>query len=56
MGIAGDGAALWLAGNGYVVGTASGELVELQRGVMDGIAGNAGTSVELERRIVTAVS
>lgn len=53
---AGDGAVLWLADNGYVVGMPSGEVVELQRGVMSGIAGRAGTSVELERRIVTTVS
>lgn len=51
----GSGAALWLAENGYVLGTAQGQLVELQRGVMGGISGQHGTSVELERRIITTV-
>lgn len=51
----GSGAALWLARNGYVLGTADGQLVEVQRGVIGGVVGRAATSVELDRRVVTAV-
>lgn len=51
----GSGAALWLASNGYVVGTSEGQLVELHRGVIDGVTGQQSTSVELERRIITTV-
>lgn len=52
----GDGAAVWLAANGYVVGTAQGALVELQRQVMGGITAEKGTSVVLEDRLLTAVT
>lgn len=51
----GSEAAVWLAGNGYVVGTAAGALVELQAGVLSGLAGRAGTSVVFGRRLLTAV-
>ncbi|WP_295978001.1 hypothetical protein [uncultured Variovorax sp.] len=52
----GTEAAIWLADNGYVVGTAAGALVELQAGVMKGIAARAGTSVVFGRRLLTAVA
>lgn len=56
LGAGGDGAALWLADNGYVVGTASGQVVELHRGVLGGITGQQGTSVVLDRRLMTTVT
>lgn len=46
---------IWLADNGYVAGTSSGQVVELHSGVMRGIAANMGTSVVLDRRLYTAV-
>lgn len=46
---------VWLAENGYVVGTASGAIVELQDKAMQGIAAKYGTSVVLDKRIMTAV-
>lgn len=46
---------VWLADNGYVVGMASGQAVELQAGVIKGIAGSSGTSVVLDRRMLTTV-
>ena len=52
----GAATAVWLAENGYVAGTASGQLVELQAGVLRGIIGQAGTSVMLDRRIVTVIT
>lgn len=51
----GGAVAMWLAENGYVIGTNEGATVELQAGVMSGIAGQAGTSVVFERRAITAV-
>lgn len=56
LGGGGAGAAVWLAENGYVAGTADGQLVELQKGVMGGVTGSQGTSVVLERRMLTAVT
>jgi len=52
-----DGApvVVWLAENGYVMGTSGGSLAEVHAGVMSGITGQAGTSVVLDRRLVTAV-
>lgn len=48
--------ALWLAENGYVVGTGEGGLAELHAGVLSGITGQSGTSVVFERRALTAVT
>lgn len=48
--------AIWLAENGYVMGTSDGSLVEIHAGVLSGIAGSAGTSVVLDRRLLTAVT
>lgn len=47
---------LWLSENGYVAGTSGGEVVELQSGIMKGITANSGTSVVLDRRVLTAVT
>lgn len=52
----GSATVLWLAENGYVAGTASGQVVEMQAGVMKGIAAENGTSVVLDRRVLTAVT
>jgi len=47
--------ALWLAENGYVIGTPSGSIIELHSNVMEGITGLSATSVVLDRRILTSV-
>lgn len=52
----GSATVLWLAENGYVAGTASGQVVEMQTGVMKGITAENGTSVVLDRRVLTAVT
>ena len=52
----GSATVLWLAENGYVAGTASGQVVEMQTGVMKGITAENGTSVVLDRRVFTAVT
>lgn len=51
----GSAAAVWLADNGYVVGTAAGELYELHAGALGGIAGRSGATAALDRRLLTAV-
>ena len=48
--------ALWLAENGYVLGTSSGQLIELHTGVLKGISAKTGKCVRLDRRITTIVS
>lgn len=48
-------AALWLADNGYVVGTATGQLVELQARSLRGLAASRATCVVLERRVLAAI-
>lgn len=45
----------WLAENGYVIGTASGSVLECNAGRIRGIAGNKGTSIVLGSRLTTAV-
>lgn len=52
----GAAAVMWLAENGYVIGTASGQVVELHAGVIKGITAGAGTSVVLDRRAITVVT
>lgn len=52
----GELTAVWLAANGYVGGTAQGQLIQPHAGVLRGITGRAGTSVVLDRRLVTAVT
>ena len=48
--------ALWLAENGYVIGTSSGQIIELQAGVMQGIVAKSARSVSLGKRVTTIVS
>lgn len=48
--------AVWLAENGYVLGTASGTMLELQAGTLKGITSLYGSSVLAGRRIITAVT
>ena len=52
----GSPVAVWLAENGYVAGTSEGGLVEIHSNVMHGITASAGTSVVLDRRLLTAVT
>ena len=47
---------VWLASNGYVVGSSMGQIVEYQAGRIDGISANSGTTVRLARRLVTSVN
>ena len=56
--LAGGGSpvAVWLAENGYVAGTSEGGLVEIHSNVMRGITASAGTSVVLDRRLLTIVT
>ncbi len=56
--IAGGGAAVvvWLADNGYVLGTADGGVVERHANRLRGIYGNQGTSIVFRNRITTAVT
>lgn len=56
--LAGGGSqvAVWLAENGYVAGTSEGGLSEIHAGVLRGISAQSGTSVVLDRRIVTTVT
>lgn len=52
----GNSTALWLAENGYVVGTSSGQVIELHSGKLKGITAKYARSVRLGRRITTIVS
>lgn len=49
----GQHAAVWLAENGYVVGTASGELVEVHRGRLQSIRAAAGRTIQRGDRLLT---
>ncbi|THJ36159.1 hypothetical protein E8K88_02525 [Lampropedia aestuarii] len=51
----GNAAALWLSANGYVVGTSEGEIVELHRTVLTGIAATAGATVLVGERLLTVL-
>lgn len=51
----GSMSAMWLAENGYVIGTASGQIIELHAGVLSGITGKASTSVVVDQRVLTSV-
>ena len=51
----GHASAMWLAENGYVVGTSSGTLVELHPRTLAGITARSSTSVGLAGRITTAI-
>lgn len=48
--------ALWLSENGYVLGTSSGQIIELQSGTLKGITAKAGRSVRFDGRITTVVT
>lgn len=52
----GNSTALWLAENGYVVGTSGGQVIELQAGTLKGLTAKSGRSVRLGRRITTIVT
>jgi hypothetical protein len=52
----GNSTAIWLAENGYVLGTSTGQIIELQAGNLKGITAKSGRSVRLGRRITTIVS
>ena len=47
---------VWLAGNGYVAGSSSGQLIEYQASHIDNISANTGTTVSLGGRLLTAVN
>ncbi len=46
----------WLADNGYVVGTAGGEVVENSSGVLNGITAGTGASVVFGERLLTIIN
>lgn len=46
----------WLADNGYVVGTAGGEVVENSSGVLNGITADTGASVVFGERLLTIIN
>lgn len=48
--------ALWLSENGYVIGTSTGEIIELHSAKLHGISAKVGRSVSLGRRLITLVS
>lgn len=47
--------ALWLSSNGYVIGTSSGQVVELNAGRIKNISAQSATTVRLARRLLTSV-
>ena len=46
---------VWLADNGYVAGTAAGQIIENNAGTLGGITAKSGTSVVLGERLLTVV-
>lgn len=52
----GSPVALWLAENGYVLGTSAGAVMEIHGKVLSGIAAAFGTTVVLDGRAITAVT
>lgn len=52
----GMGCILWLAGNGFNIGTSDGQLIEKQSNAVKNITAKIGTSVVLDKRIFTVVS
>ncbi len=59
IGEAAEGGSLvtvWLASNGYVAGSSSGQIVEYQAGRISNISAQSGTTVRFDRRLVTAVN
>lgn len=53
--VAGLESVLWLAENGYCIGTPSGNLVEVHANTLKGIAAKGGQSVRFDDRIVTVL-
>jgi len=51
----GAACALWLAENGYVVGTPDGQTIELHAGKLSGIQAASSTSVVLDNRVLTVI-
>lgn len=47
---------VWLASNGYVAGSSSGQIIEYQAGRISNVNAQSGTTVRLDRRLVTAVN
>lgn len=47
---------IWLASNGYVAGSSAGQIIEYQAGRISNISAQSGTTVRLDRRLVTAVN
>lgn len=59
IGEASEGGSLvtvWLASNGYVAGSSGGQVIEYQAGRIGDIGAQYGTTVRLDRRLVTAVN
>ena len=59
IGEAAEGGSLvtvWLASNGYVAGSSAGQIIEYQAGRISNISAQSGTTVRLDRRLVTAVN
>lgn len=59
MGEVAEGGSLitvWLASNGYVAGSSSGQIIEYQAGRISNVSAQTGTTVRLDRRLVTAVN
>lgn len=59
IGEAAEGGSLvtvWLASNGYVAGSSSGQIIEYQAGRISNVSAQTGTTVRLDRRLVTAVN
>lgn len=52
----GQDAAIWLAGNGYVIGTASGQMFETAAGKLQRVGGVRGESVVWGERVLTLVA
>jgi len=53
---AGGQVVIWLASNGYVAGSGSGQIIEYQAGRISNISAQSGTTVRFDRRLVTAVN
>lgn len=47
---------VWLASNGYVAGSSTGQIIEYQSGRISNISAQSGTTVRFDRRLVTAVN
>lgn len=47
---------VWLASNGYVAGSSGGQIIEYQAGRIGNINAQSGTTVRLDRRLITAVN